>query len=98
MRSIRLEDQLEQRLQQAAAREGVSVSEFIRRAIAARIDVQFSQLTTAEILAPFIGAAPSGRPSNTARNAREEFAKIMDEKYERDQEKYRRAREARSER
>ena len=91
MRSIRLEEQLEQRLQQAAAREGVSVSEFIRRAIAARIDVQFSQLTNLEILDDIIGAAPSGTPTDSARRSREAFAEIMDEKYRRDQEKYRRS-------
>lgn len=38
MRSVRLEPELEERMQRAAAAEGTSVSEFIRAAIAQRAE------------------------------------------------------------
>lgn len=43
MRSVRLEPELERRLVDAARRRGESVSEFIRDAIAARVDLTFHQ-------------------------------------------------------
>ncbi len=42
MKSLRLDPELERRLQQAAAVRGESLSEFIRRAAAERADATFS--------------------------------------------------------
>jgi hypothetical protein len=60
MRSLRLEEALEKRIELAAAREGVSVSEFIRRAAAERADVALAGPTNAELLADVIGVVDSG--------------------------------------
>lgn len=48
MRSLRLDSQLEARLQQAAAVKGESLSEFIRRAVAARADATLTAEPSAE--------------------------------------------------
>lgn len=60
MRSLRLEEALERRIELAAAQEGVSVSEFIRRAAAERADVALAGPTNAELLADVIGVVDSG--------------------------------------
>lgn len=43
MRSLRLDDELEERLQQAAAVRGESLSEFIRRAVDERAEATLSR-------------------------------------------------------
>ena len=58
MRSLRLDDKLEQRLQKAAATEGTSVSEFIRRAADERA-TQTLASSTDDQLADVIGAVRS---------------------------------------
>ncbi|HZI96692.1 MAG TPA: ribbon-helix-helix protein, CopG family [Actinomycetales bacterium] len=59
MRSVRLDSTLEDRLRRAAAAEGASVSEFIRRAAAARADTVLGS-STAELLSDVIGVVHGG--------------------------------------
>jgi Ribbon-helix-helix protein, copG family len=59
MRSIRLDDKLDTRVRQAAATEGASVSEFIRRAASERADHTLAT-GTSERLADVVGAVHGG--------------------------------------
>ncbi len=58
MRSVRLEPQLEERLQRAAAIRGESLSEFIRRAAADRADATLE--VTSEDFADVLGVVNGG--------------------------------------
>jgi hypothetical protein len=57
MRSIRLDPELDQVIRRAAAQEGASVSEFIRRAVAERAEHTLGQR---DQLAGIVGAVRSG--------------------------------------
>ena len=59
MRSIRLDSVLEDRLRRAAAAEGASVSEFIRRAAAERADVVLASRKSEEF-ADILGVVHGG--------------------------------------
>jgi hypothetical protein len=68
MRSVRLDDDLDVRVRRAAAAEGASVSEFIRRAVAERAEsVLVDADGAAERMADVIGVIHSkgGRARNT---------------------------------
>jgi hypothetical protein len=82
MRSLRLEEALERRIELAAAREGVSVSEFIRRAAAERADVALAGPTNAELLADVIGVAPSKvDDGGVAHRVKDAYQLELDEKH-----------------
>jgi hypothetical protein len=68
MRSLRLDDQLERRLQKAAAAEGTSVSEFIRRAADERAARTLAD-ESADRLGDIIGAVRTtgGRASRSGK-------------------------------
>lgn len=59
MRSMRLGDELDTRVRQAAAAEGISVSEFIRRAASERADHTLAT-GASERLADVVGAVHGG--------------------------------------
>jgi predicted DNA-binding protein len=59
MRSIRLDDELDARVRRAAAVEGASVSEFIRRAVSERAD-QTLAAGASERLADVVGVVHGG--------------------------------------
>jgi hypothetical protein len=82
MRSLRLEEALERRIELAAAQEGVSVSEFIRRAAAERADVALAGPTNAELLADVIGVAPSNLDDGgVAHRVMDAYREELNEKY-----------------
>jgi hypothetical protein len=80
MRSVRLDDALDERVRQAAAVEGASVSEFIRRALAERAE---SALSTgaSERLADVIGTIRGG--GGQARNTGKAFGDLMARQHKR---------------
>ncbi len=59
MRSVRLDDELDRRVRQAAAAEGASVSEFIRRAASERAEHTLAT-GASERLADVLGAVRGG--------------------------------------
>lgn len=59
MRSIRLDDELDMRVRQAAEAEGASVSEFIRRAASERADRTLAT-SASERLADVLGVVHGG--------------------------------------
>lgn len=79
MKSVRLGEELEARLKQAALREGVSESEFIRDAVAERTDSVLSA-SLEDRLTGVIGAVSSGR--NYARNAHQRYRQLLVEKHQ----------------
>jgi hypothetical protein len=80
MKSVRLGEELEARLRQAALREGVSESEFIREAVATRANSVLS--TTLEgRLAGAIGAVSSRR--SYARDSHERYTQLLVERHRR---------------
>lgn len=83
MRSLRLDPDLDQRVQSAAAREGVSVSEFLRRAAAERADRTLRETKPSEALAFFIGAGRSSYGGSIARNKDALLDEIYAEKLQR---------------
>jgi len=80
VRSLRLDNDLDERVRRAAAAEGASVSEFIRRAVAQRAE---RTLATGmdERLADVIGAAHVG--GGQARRTGAAFAELLTERRER---------------
>jgi hypothetical protein len=81
MRSLRLSDDLDAQVQRAAAQEGASVSEFLRRAASERA----GRMLTAdpvERLAYAIGAV-EGRGDALARDTASAFADVVEEKHRR---------------
>jgi len=81
MRSLRLSDELDAQVRRAAAGEGASVSEFLRRAASERAGRMFSA-DPAERLSYAIGAV-EGRGDHLARDTGEAFAEILEEKHRR---------------
>ena len=79
-KSFRLDPELECRLQEAAAREGVSTSVFIRRALKERCDVVLGR-TLLDDIGDSIGAFESGRIDSTRTG--QAFADLLVEKYHR---------------
>jgi predicted transcriptional regulator len=77
MRSIRLDDELDRRVRRAAAREGKSVSEFIRQAAAKRADAVLAR-TGRELLADVAGAVHGG--GGRARRSGEAFTEALVER------------------
>ncbi len=80
MRSLRLDDRLDEMTQRAAAIEGSSVSEFMRRAIAERAERAIAG-GTQERLRDVIGAINSG--GGHARDTGRAFAEILAQRRER---------------
>lgn len=74
MRSLRLDDELDARVQQAAAIEGASVSEFLRRAAAARAETTLA-VQAGEGLADVIGSIHGG--GDRARNTGTAFVEQL---------------------
>ena len=81
MRSLRLDPELDEQLQRAAAREGESVSEFIRKAIAERTD-RTLRVKNSERLADIIGSVHGGG-SGDSRRTGDAFTDIVVEKHQR---------------
>jgi hypothetical protein len=76
MRSIRLDDELDTRVRQAAATEGASVSEFIRRAASERADQTLAS-GASERLADVLGAVHGG--GGQARDTGAAFVAALDQ-------------------
>jgi hypothetical protein len=77
MRSIRVDDQLDTRVRQAAAAEGASVSEFIRRAVSERADHTLANGASGR-LADVLGAVHGG--GGQARNTGAAFVEILNQR------------------
>jgi predicted DNA-binding protein len=77
MRSIRLDDELDSRVRQAAATEGASVSEFIRRAASERADHTLAN-SARERLADVIGTVHGG--GGQARDTGTAFVKSLNQR------------------
>lgn len=77
MRSVRLDDQMDRRVRRAAAAEGISVSEFLRRAADDRAERALSS-TTEERLGDVIGAVRGTR--RQARRSGEAFGDLLAER------------------
>ena len=60
MRSVRLDDALEERLQRAAAARGESMSEFIRRAVAERAEATLAGDGKSGVFGDVLGVVHSG--------------------------------------
>jgi hypothetical protein len=75
MRSIRLDDELDARVRQAAMAEGASVSEFIRRAASERADHTLAT-GASERLADVLGAVHGG--GGQARDTGAAFVETLD--------------------
>ena len=74
MRSVRLDSKLEARLRRAAALEGASVSEFIRRAAAERADLVLASRGS-DAFADVLGVIHSG--GGLARRTSEAFTDLL---------------------
>jgi Ribbon-helix-helix protein, copG family len=78
MRSLRLEPQLDDRVRRAAAAEGTSVSEFLRRAAAERADRALSH-RNGDRLADVIGVVHGGG-AGRARESGAAFGELLAER------------------
>lgn len=76
MRSLRLEPDLDDRVRRAAAAEGASVSEFLRRAAAERADRTLS-VRNSDRLGDIIGAVRAGG-AGRARDTGAAFGELLD--------------------
>lgn len=76
MRSLRLDPELDERVQRAAAAEGSTVSEFLRAAAAERCDRTLAESTT-EQLGDVIGAINGG--GGRARESGKAFSDLLAE-------------------
>jgi hypothetical protein len=74
MRSVRLDSELDARIQRAAAAEGVSVSEFLRAAAAERAERTLSRRNS-DLLGDVIGAVSGG--GGRARDTGRAFADAL---------------------
>jgi len=81
MRSLRLSDALDGQVERAAAQEGASVSEFLRRAAGERAERMLSA-NPAERLSYAIGAV-EGRGGDVARDTGRAFTDLLEEKHRR---------------
>lgn len=81
MRSLRLSDELDAQVRRAAAGEGASVSEFLRRAASERAERMLSA-NPAERLSYAIGAV-EGRGGDVARDTGRAFTDLLEEKHRR---------------
>ena len=79
-RSFRLDPELEHRLQEAAAREGVSASVFIRQAVQERCDAVLGR-SLLEWLGDGVGSVESGNIDS--RHTGRAFADLLVDKYHR---------------
>jgi predicted transcriptional regulator len=79
VKSVRLESDLETRLERAAQMEGVSESEFMRRAIAERVDLRLSD-TLENRLEGILGTINSNR--GHAAHAHERYRELLRERRE----------------
>jgi hypothetical protein len=77
MRSVRLDPELDRKVQRAAAIKGETVSEFIRRAVAARADETIG-VSNRELLADVIGIVRSGG-GGVAERTGEAFTELLEE-------------------
>lgn len=77
MKSLRLDDRLAERLALAARREGVSESEFIRRAVARAVD-EAQPLELPSDLADIIGVGSLG--VQAAHRTGEAFREVLEER------------------
>ena len=80
MRSLRLDPELDERVRRAAAVEGTSISEFIRRAAAERAERTLSQ-SGRERLADVVGVVRGG--GGRARDTGKAFADLLRERRKR---------------
>jgi hypothetical protein len=80
MRSLRLDDRLDEMTRRAAAIEGSSISEFMRRAIAERAERTLADATQ-EHLGDVVGAINGG--GGRARDAGGAFADLLAQRRER---------------
>jgi len=76
MRSVRLEPDLDDRVRRAAAAEGTSVSEFLRRAAAERAELTLSRRNR-DRLGDVIGAVRAGG-AGRARDSGVAFGELLD--------------------
>jgi hypothetical protein len=74
MRSLRLDAALDERVRRAAAKEGASVSEFLRRAAAERADSTLSQRNR-DRLGDVIGSVHAG--GGVAHHTRDAFGDML---------------------
>ncbi len=77
MRSVRLDEDTERRIRDAAKLEGLSVSEFLRRAASERAERTLSH-SAHDRLADVLGVVQGG--SNQARQTGAAFAEVLAEK------------------
>jgi hypothetical protein len=75
MRSIRLEPELDERVRRAAVAEGTSVSEFLRRAAAARAELTLSRRNS-DRLGDVIGVVHGGG-AGRARDTGAAFGELL---------------------
>lgn len=80
MRSLRLDPELDDKVRRAAALEGESVSEFLRRAAVARADETLAAHPS-ERFADVVGAIHGG--GGRARHSGGAFAKVLADEHER---------------
>lgn len=81
MRSLRLSDALDGQVERAAAQEGASVSEFLRRAAGERAERMLSA-DPVERLSYAIGAV-EGHGGDVARDTGRAFTDLLEEKHRR---------------
>jgi hypothetical protein len=74
MRSLRLDDELDERVRQAAAVEGASVSEFLRRAAADRVESTLAAVNPGR-LDDVLGAINGG--GGRARDTGSTFTRLL---------------------
>lgn len=75
MRSVRIDDELDARMQDAASREGVTVSEFIRAAVAERTE-RVLERDSLDGWHDFIGVG-RGTGAGVARRTGEAFTELL---------------------
>lgn len=80
MRSLRLDEQLDDQVRRAASIEGASVSEFLRRAAADRAEGVLKSAKPSELLADAIGVVHSG--GGLARDTGKAFTDMLVEEHE----------------
>jgi Ribbon-helix-helix protein, copG family len=79
VKSFRLTPELEGRLEKAAARAGVSVSDFIREAVEEKCDGVLGGPTLLDMLGDYVGAVEGGGGIDSRHTGRE-FTDILVEK------------------